>query len=375
MTKHGLPVTAACALMALATPARSDDRLADVDPARAESNAYCAWVDGLADGDRALLLAPELFSVTSSAATGSEETGDEDFASDVAMRQSVGLRLRASRFHRARLLRLRSEAECRRYRAKAALGRLLRIGRDLGLAEGLGAEISVLEEALVEAEARVAEVRRGLEARTTTAQELLAAELKLEQIVSRVQRSRLRRAELLQLADAVPAPVSELLEAFRAADTAVAALETQLRESNAWEIDLRGGYDQILDDPREVPAFGAVTITVSLGALLQRRAHATALRHHAHWRSLEHGGFEGEVARLVHELRVAREHAEQRLERLRPLRDDLRARVGRIERIDGIVARQHRDTLWFEYRQLQAEISHSEARLARLRELLAGRPG
>lgn len=344
--------------------------------AEGESDAYCRYTRAFADGERAVLLAPELVSLTTSAAGGSELTGDEGLlGGDVSLRQSVGLRMRGSRLWQARLVRRLDEAECRRYRARAQLARVFAFGGDVGRAEALAAERRVLERGLAEAEELVERLRTGIEARTATRQELLSAEIELERLRSRLRGVQHGSRELAPIPEGLPERIADLVTRFREADGAVAAIEADMREARAWDVDLRGGYDQVLDQERRVPAFATITLSVSLGSWQQRRAHARGLASRTEWRRREFAGLQRESRELVRMLRVESDHARTRLARLRPLRDDLRQRLVRMEGFEGITARRHRDSLWFEWLSLEADVAHLEARLPRLAGFLAAADG
>jgi hypothetical protein len=341
--------------------------------ARGESAAYCEYVKAMAEGERALLMAPELFSQTTTIAT--EETGSLGLSDDVGLRQSVGLRLRTSRLRRAKALRLRTEADCRRYRAGAQLSQILDHAQQVGLREGLVAEIGVLERRAAEAEFRLEEVHLLFDVRSATLQDLLALERELERIQRRLHEARQERAELPEIASDVPDELSKLVDDFLEADAQHARADAALREASAWDVDLRGGYDQFLNDTRDVPAFGALTVSMSLGSYHQKSAHERGLRRHSEWRNLEFGGVRHLMTDLTRSLEAIRIHAHERLTRVRGLCDDLNARMEKIASLGGTHARRHRDALWFEWVAADAEQAHLEARLPRLEAFLGAATG
>jgi hypothetical protein len=338
-----------------------------------ESKAYCEYVTALTDADRALLLSPELFTLTSTIAT--EETGAQALGNGVGLRQSVGLRVRTSRLRRGRALRKRTEAECERYRARAQLARILEQAPDVGLREGLRAEMRALEAALFVADSRVADVRTQVGARTSTQQELLAAQLKLEQLRNRLRGVRRQRDALPTVPDGLPGEITQLVNDFRQADERYAAADASVRESSAWDLDLRGGYDQIIGDSRDIPAFATVSFSISLGSLTQKSAHDRGLRKRNEWRSREFGGLRRGVADLLQGLEATRRHAQLRLDQVRGLRNELAERLAAIESLTGEFARHHRDALWFEWVTAGAEAAHLEARLPRLDAFLVAAAG
>jgi len=360
-------------VVGLASAASAEPSLADGWGAVGESKAYCEYVTAVTEGERALLLSPELFTLTSTIAT--EETGAQALGNGVGLRQSVGLRLRTSRLRRGRALRKRTEAECERYRARAQLARILEQAPDVGLREGLRAEMRALEAALFVADSRAADVRAQVGARTATQQELLAAQLKIEKLRNRLRGVRHQRDALPTVPDGLPVEITGLVSDFREADERYAAADASVRESSAWDLDLRGGYDQILGDSREIPAFATVSFTVSLGALSQKSAHDRGLRKRNEWRSREFGGLRRDVADLLQGLEATRRHVQLRLDQVRGLRNELAERLAAIESLNGEYARHHRDALWFEWVTAGAEAAHLEARLPRLDAFLVAATG
>ncbi len=365
---------ALCLIVAsLASAASAEPSQEDGWGAVGESKAYCEYVTALTEGERALLLSPELFTLTSTVA--SEEIGAQALGNGVGLRQSVGLRMRTSHLRRGGALRKRTEAECERYRAQAQLARILEQSPDVGLREGLRAETRALEAALFVADSRVADVRTQVGARMATQQELLDAQLKLEQLRNRLRGLRRQSDSLPTLPDGLPGEITELMNDFREADERYAAADASVRESSAWDLDLRGGYDQIIGDSRDIPAFATVSFSMSLGALSQKSAHDRGLRKRDEWRRREFGGLRRGMDDLVQNLEATRHHAQLRLDQVRGLRDELAERLAAIEPLTGEYARRHRDTLWFEWVTAGAEAAHLEARLPRLEAFLVAAAG
>ena len=208
-----------------------------------------------------------------------------------------------------------------------------------------------------------------------TQQELLAAQLKLEQLRNRLRGVQQQSDALPTVPDGLPAEITQLVHDFREADERYAAADASMRESYAWDFDLRGGYDQILGDSRDIPAFATLSFSMSLGSLQQKNAHDRGLRKRDEWRSLEFGGLRRGVADLVQRLEATRRHAQLRLDQVRGLRDELAERLAAIEPLTGEYARRHRDTLWFEWVTASAEAAHLEARLPRLDAFLVAAAG
>ncbi len=245
----------------------------------------------------------------------------------------------------------------------------------MGLAAALAAELRVLEAGLPQSESIVEGVRTDLEVRTATLQALLSTELKLDQLRSRLRSVQRQRDGLPEVPNGLPARVADLMTDFREADARVAEIEASLRETGAWDVDVRGGYDQVLGQSRDIPAFATVTVSVSLGSVQQKRAHARGLRHRAEWRRREFAGLQRGAHDLLRELDAQSEYGRVRLGRLQRLREDLRERLALVGPIEGEHARRHWNALWFEHLFVEAEAAHWEARLPRLATFLAAAEG
>ena len=375
MRMRSLVVVAALVSGALPATARAEVPGSETWDGRAETGAHCGYVNEMANGERALLMAPQIFAVTGTSASGSEETGDANSAVEASLRRTVGLRFSANRLYRARLVRRQADAECARYRAQVQIFRALSFGKETGMGEALGAELAVLRGSLGEVREIVGRLREQAEARNATQQELLVAELKLESFQSQISRLEDELEHLPPPPAGDPIRLGQLLESYRAADLGVARAETELREASAWDIDFRGGYDDISGQSRDLPVFATMNVTISLGALKQRKAHSRALEQRAHWRQMEFAGLERQVSDLVRSLRAGHLHASSRLDQLVSLRDDLTARLARIETVPGRHVLRHRENLWFESVQLEAQTAHFEARVARVGDFLASADG
>ena len=357
---------ALAACLAATAGARAETLPQETWEGEREADAYCGFVTESANGERALLRAPEFFSTTATTGYGDNDSGSNDFFSDTSLRQTVGLRVSANRLYRSHLVADRSRADCDLYRTRARLTRALAFGRDLGLFEALTAQRGVLRDSLRQGEDRVAELRREIGARTATQQELLAWQLRLGNLRIRLEQIEEERDRVRTLPDGFPEGLRNLMSNFRAADAAVAEVETSLREANVWDIDLRSGYDQIIDEPRDVPVFATVTVSLNLGFLRQRSANDRALLQRAEWRRHEFSGLDRQWNELIDDLASARRHARDRMVRVSELRDDLRRRLGEIANISGDHASRHRDVLWYEGAQLDAEFAYLDRRIARI---------
>src|SRR5690606_12323529 len=64
-------------------------------------------------------------------------------------------------------------------------------------------------------------------------------------------------------------PLSDLLDAYWQADREVEEAEGELRRVQAFGLELKGGYEELLTVEQGVPLFGLVTLSYNLGHLWQ----------------------------------------------------------------------------------------------------------
>ena len=89
MRMRSLVVAAALVSGALPATARAEVPGSETWDGRAETGAHCGYVNEMANGERALLMAPQIFAVTGTLASGSEETGDANSAVEASLRRTA----------------------------------------------------------------------------------------------------------------------------------------------------------------------------------------------------------------------------------------------------------------------------------------------
>src|SRR6218665_3601 len=153
----------------------------------------------------------------------------------------------------------------------------------------------------------------------------------------------------------VGAPPGEWLAELHTADDAVEARQQALRSASAWSVRVRGGYDELLRTPQALPLSGALTVSYSLGGLIQPRANALA--RDGRRRSLDEDveGVGQEAARLLRELRATHAAERKRLKEVGVLMKDLEGQLRELEELETIKVRRYRDYLRLELTRLRAE--------------------
>ncbi|RKH00650.1 hypothetical protein D7V97_30015 [Corallococcus sp. CA053C] len=349
----------------------------DAGTVRARSEpawGYCERVRGTSRAEAALELAPEVFASIGVVNTGDAEGGSDQMPLGVPrLRLTAGLGYDFIGIYRGDKLRLRAEAECRRYQALAALQGAVRQGARLGETAALRARARALAESLPRAETLVAELRDELRDGGATLEELNAVQVRLDHLRALARDTEQAQARIaLEPALAEGTDLGALLSAFESADDQVEALSGRLRRARAWRLSVRGGYDKVFDVEQDTPLFGQLTLGYNLGALWQGRANAQARE----GRRLETrdavDGTPRQVRQLLGELRITEQAEHARLGEVSTLVADLQGQLREVERLETRQVRRFRDYLLLELARLQAEQAYLGAHLETLQALLKG---
>jgi hypothetical protein len=323
-------------------------------------DGYCDYVKGVAASESALLLAPELFSsfgyVDQLGVAATPGAGRDD------LRLTVGVGYSLGGLYRARLTRKRADADCRRYRALSAMK------RD-STYQALAARARVLAKNMPEAEARLARTVEEFERRRTTRQELIATRLRVEQL-------RRLEAETRRQLDAMPAPgddaMAGALTSYYDAESELEDRDAALRHADAWDINLRMGYDQFLENDDSSPYFAVVSARINLGRLLQGGADDRAAKGRRLFARADGGvgGVDAHRARLHSLLDTERKRSKEN----KLLLADLAAQLDVLDAMSGEAGERLRRTMWFEWVDAQAEQAFIDTHIATLETMLGPTP-
>ncbi len=334
-------------------------------PASEEAaDGYCRWLEGVADAESSLMMAPSLF------ATGglvNSPLGDPSDALGVKPRLMLGLQYDFVRLYQGMTLRRRAAAECRGFRASQRLEALVGGQEQIGLAEALAARAEVLAEALPKAEAMLSRLRVELtEARSATLDELNATELRVDGLRALFAQTAREQAALAAAEPAEAADLTPLLEARRGADLESQRLAANLRESSAWGFHVRAGYDRVFGLESGAPFFATLNLSYNLGGLLQPEANARAEQGRRLWAR----GEDADVETRLAELRAVHAAERARLGQTRMLLADLEARLRELDGLSSEKARAFREFLWLELVKVKAEHVWLEAHTAAIARFL-----
>jgi hypothetical protein len=337
----------------------------------ARDPGYCAFVRGVGDAESAVLLAPDVFASVGVVNAGEAGDGGGVPLGGPTPRITAGLNYDLVGLYRGLAIRRRAEAECERYRAMSALQSAVKRGPDVGAEAALAARAQVLEAALPEAEQLLASLREDVKAGRATVEELNALQLRLDGLRALAHETRKERERLAALPRPTEQrPVSAWLQELRAADDRVEQESGSLRRASAWNVRLRGGYDELVNVRQDVPLFGMLTVSYNLGSLWQPAANARAREGRRLALEEDVEGVSQEVARLLRELRAAHGADEARLREVSVLVTDLEGQLKDIQAMETAKVRRYRDYLVLELARLRAEQAWLRAHVSELARFL-----
>ncbi|MBX3187549.1 MAG: hypothetical protein KF819_11065 [Labilithrix sp.] len=339
-----------------------------VDAEALASSTYCTYVEAVADSQSAVMVSPQLF-VTGGAVSGNDApTGPT--TTTVNPRVVAGASYSFSSLYRGLATRQAASAECARYRV---FNKLLAFSMSRGSGSTAAAErakLDVLEESLPRAQEILDEARAAVSESRITADEL-------EVTMGRVDGLRALTAETRGkwriAAGMMQAPKESLAELVAQRERTERATEEQaarIRQAQAWDISVRGGYDQIFGQNQALPVFGMVTLTFSPGFFWQRGAddRAETARVQA-----ARKGLEAATVRAEETARQLRETARAERERLADvtvLLADLSRRHEELRKLEGNRAKASADVLWLGLVPLRAEHAFLRAHTAELAKVV-----
>lgn len=356
--------------------------LAALHPASAQSPAtpevgsssepsWCEFIRGMTDSETAVLLAPEVFASTGVVNAGEASSGAGDAPLGAPkLRITAGLGYELAGVYRGMTLRRRAEAECRRHQVMQLLQAALESGPDAGSGPALKARLEVLEAAFPEGERLVEAIRADIRDGRATLEELNAVQLRLDALRALAAETLRDQERLARLPPRPERPLSSLLQELRDAEDEIERLSGKVRRSTAWSITLRGGYDELVNVPQDVPLFGMITVSYKLGGLSQSAADERARSARLKALGEEVEGLPQRVARLIEQLRATRGAEETRLREVTVLVGDLEAQLQSLQSLETVKIRRFHDYVVLELARLRAEQAWLKAHLASLGSFL-----
>lgn len=357
--------------------------LAAATTAKAQSKedaaAYCEYVTGIADSDSALDMWPTLFgtaglvpSVEVTAAPGGGQTvSGGGTLLGPTKRVIAGANYSFSGLYRGIQMRSGARAECRRYQAISELHAFLESNKEGRTRSSLDAKLRVVDEAVPKAEAMLAAAKGALEQSRATVEQVHALELRVDALRSLAAETRAERDAMARAPQPPARPITDVLLARDEAEAEAERHEAHVRESRAWDVSVRGGYDQIFGTSASyTPLFGLVTVTANVGGLFQPAAEDRALAGRVAWARRQIEGADDRVEQYVARLRALRASDRKRLEDTRALLDDVETRWKALQALPGDRVVEVAQYVWFDLVRLRAEHAYLTTHVADLDRLL-----
>ena len=246
------------------------------------SDAYCTFSNSVAKSESAVLLAPQLFLDYGVVNGNDVTTGSGGLTSAPAtQRLTFGVRYSlVAGLARGVFDRQRAQADCERYRAESSLSRFLVENRE-GVSPGsLDAKLAVLRAALPRAQEVLRNLRGNVDHARATVEELEATQVRVDDLETTLMSAEVLRAGLTSRSS-LPAPGRAAAPPSRG-DAEVLKYEARMRLTQAFDIQVRGGYDRFFGLRDQLPLFGVSTIVLSPAIAYMPFAESDAARAKAH---------------------------------------------------------------------------------------------
>lgn len=342
------------------------------DAAGRSAEALCRYARAVAESQSSVMMAPQLFATGGLVSGSDSPTGPT--TTTVQPRVIAGLQYSAAGLYRGIQTRELADAECKRYDVFSKLLAFTFVHAKGDNAAALRARLAVLDDARSRSEGILERARTAVaEARMTTDT--------LDATTSRIDAIRAATVETrgkLRVADGSMSgpqePLSTLLVQRDRAERTAEERAARVRQSQAWDVSVRAGYDQIFGQSQQVPVFGAVTVSFNPGLFWQQPADARAetARVDAARTGLEHATLRAqETARELRELARAER---ERLDDVTALLDELETRHRQVSQVQGDRAEASADSLWLGMVPVRAEKAYLQAHVVELAKVI-GEPG
>ncbi len=339
------------------------------------SDAYCTFADSVAKSESATLLSPQLFLDYGVVNGNDVTTGSGGLTSAPAtQRLTFGVRYSlVAGLARGVFDRQRASADCERYRAESSLSRFLVENREQVSPSSLDAKLAILRAALPRAQEVLRNVRASVERAHATVEELEATQVRVDDISTELMAAETLRAGLTSRST-LPAP-QELLRRHREADAEVLKYEARMRLTEAFDVQVRGGYDRFFGLRDQLPLFGVFSIVLSPAIVYMPFLESDAARAKAHVIAHENDSVEQKAQLLESRLRALCVGERRRLGEVRVLLADVEGRIHAIESIEGDKLRRFRESMWFDWVKLKAEQEFLRVHVGELAQTLGGDGG
>jgi hypothetical protein len=326
----------------------------------------------MANSEAALLMSPEVYGMGGVYNTDTAVSTNTALPGGTVGRLTAGLRYSLSGLYRGVTLRDRAREECLRYRSESELHAFLAANPDGESKRALTAQRVVLEAALPQARELLERTRVRMAEQTSTVVELTA----LERREHELRTLWLKLGAEIDARSSLPTPptkpVSQALAERDRAETRVQGLDARLRAIGAWDLSLRGGYDQLLTGERRHPLFGLVMLSYNLGGLFQGGSEDRAEAGRRVFVREQIEGVDDRITRLTARLRATQRGEQERLEETRRMVERLQKRFDALRAVTAERAQDYADQIWFDLVLARAEEAYLVAHLQDIAEILDG---
>lgn len=324
--------------------------------AYADDDGYCDYVEGAANSQAAILLAPELIGSFGYIEQPPQSTQPSD---TTQLRLIAGVRYKLSGIYEGIATRERAHADCRRHKAFEQV-------RGETSSRAIAARLKVLDDALVQAEKFLKSDEEDFAAHRTTAQEATSTRVRVEEIR---QLAADDHAAMSALPPPSETPLAGALQTYRRADADVEDNEAKLRRAAGIDVSVRVGIDEYPSRNNPSPYFAVLSVGFNTGILFQGSANQRAA---AGRRRLVQSGQGPDVQQTVEELRTTLEIETKRAKETEALVGELERQLDALGRIGGEDSKRYKQTVWFEWVKAKAQHEYLVTHVATIREVLGG---
>ena len=348
--------------------------LASASAARAQSTrsdgaSYCEYVKGVADSESDLEMAPTIFG-SGGLVSGAEAQPGTSIIGPTT-RIIAGVNYSLSGLYRGLAMRSGADADCRRYQAVSELHAFLVNNREGLTRTSLAAKLAVLDEALPTADKMLTDLRAELSQSRATVEQVDATQLRVDALRALASDA---HASLAMLEHLPPPPTQPIARVMRERDEGEEDTERyagRVRRSHAWDLSVRGGYDQIFGSSvAYTPVFALVSLTLNVGGLFQGGAEERARDGRVAWTRTQVEGVDDRVEQALARLRSLRDTERKRLDETRVLLADLEGRYKDLQAVPGDKVARYADLVWFDLVRTRAEHAYLSTHVADMDRLL-----
>jgi hypothetical protein len=340
---------------------------------RKDADTYCRWIESAAASESDTLLFPSLYA-SAGYTTGADASTTAGAASTLAPTQRLILgasySFGAAGLNHGIAIRSRAASECRLYEAMTVLRAFIEQHREGASRRALAAKSRVLEEALPHAlEILNAQNAKLAQARATL-DEVNATSLRVDGLRKLASDTRAQLDSMELLPQMPNEPIRGWLDKRDQAEEEAERGAAHVRQSQGWDLSIRGGYDRIFGVRDYTPVFAMATLTLNLGWLVQGSNDGEAARARRAFARSEVLGVDDRVEQVLRMLRATRDAEAVRLRENRVLVLDMEAHFKDIGAIGGDRAKSYSDALWFDLVRARAERAYLEENVRELTVLL-----